>query len=274
MKRKLLVHILVALAISISMALGQAQQLQPINLPQPQKTGGKPLMELLNARKSTRRFTSQKLSEQMLSNLLWAAFGQNREIIQSESVASSGRPGRTAPSGMNLQEIDIYVALAEGVYVYEASSNRLIPVLAKDIRATVNRLQIAAEAAVGLIYVEDTDKRPSMGAGAPPPGAAPAAPGTPSSGTPPGGSPPNAAGTLPAGAPPSGTPQGNPGSAARSSSGEVDSGFIGQNVYLFCASEGLGTFFHATDRDGLAKTLNLRSAQKVLYSQTVGYPAN
>lgn len=248
MKHKIFAHTLLALAISTGIALGQAQDLQPISLPSPQKTGGKPLMEALNLRKSTRRFTAQKLSQQMLSNLLWAAFGQNRDMIQSESAASSGRPGRTAPSGMNLQEIDIYVALAEGVYLYEASSNRLIPVLAQDIRATVNRLPIAADAAVGLIYVENTDKRPSMQAGTPPAGA-------PSSGTPPTGAPPA-------------------GSAAQPSAGEVDTGFIGQNVYLFCASEGLGTFFHSTEREGLAKTLNLKPTQNVLYSQTVGYAAN
>jgi nitroreductase len=269
MRHKILAHTLAVLTISIGIALVQAQELQTITLPQPQKTGGKPLMELLNARKSTRRFTAQKLSQQMLSNLLWAAFGQNREMIQSESTASSGRPGRTAPSGMNLQEIDIYVALSEGVYLYQASTNKLLPVLAKDIRATVNRLPIAADAAVGLIYIEDTEKRPSMGAGSPPAGAW-AQPG----GAPAAGAPPAAAGAPPAGSPPAGAPAAAAGSAARSSAGEVDTGFIGQNVYLFCASEGLGTFFHATEREGLAKTLNLKPTQKVLYSQTVGYPAN
>jgi nitroreductase len=257
MKQKIMIQTLAVLTMLVGIAFGQTQDLQPVTLPQPQKTGGKPLMEVLNARKSTRSFTSQKLSQQTLSNLLWAAFGQNREMIKSESVVSSGRPGRTAPSGMNLQEIDIYVALAEGVYVYEASSNRLLPVLAKDIRATVNRLPVAADAAVGLIYVEDTDKKVSMPAGAPP-----AATGAPSAGAPPAGSAPAAAPSAPGGA------------QARTSSAEVDAGFIGQNVYLFCASEGLGTFFHATDREGLAKTLNLRPAQRVVYSQTVGYAAN
>jgi len=54
--------------------------------------------------------------------------------------------------------------------------------------------------------------------------------------------------------------------------GEVEAGFIGQNVYLFCASEGLAAWFFATDREGLAKAMNLRPAQKVLYCQAVGYP--
>lgn len=254
MKKKIVIQTLAVLIMLAGVAFGQTQALQTIALPQPQKTGGKPLMEALNARKSTRSFSSQKLSQQTLSNLLWAAFGQNREMIKSESAASSGRPGRTAPSGMNLQEIDIYVALAEGVYLYEASSNRLLPVLATDIRASVNRLPIAANAAVALIYIEDTDKKVSMPASASPaPAGAPAA-GAPSTGTPPAGT--------------------SAGSQPRSSSGEVDAGFIGQNVYLFCASEGLGTFFHATDREGLVKTLNLRPAQRVLYIQTVGYAAN
>ena len=253
MKHKVLIQALAVLTILAGTAFVEAQDLQPITLPQPQKTGGKPLMDALNARKSTRTFSAKKLSRQMLSNLLWAAFGQNREMIQSESVASSGRPGRTAPSGMNLQEIDIYVALAEGVYVYNAFSNQLLPVIAEDIRATANRLPIAADAAVCLIYVEDTDKKVSMPSGGPS-----AARGAPS-----------------AGGPPADARSASAGSPARSSSaGEVDAGFIGQNVYLFCASEGLGTFFHTADREGLAKTLNLRPAQRVLYSQTVGYPAN
>jgi nitroreductase len=257
MKHKIFFQAAMFLILLVGVAFGETQNLQPITLPQPQKTGGKPLMEVLNARKSTRRFIAQKLSQQQLSNLLWAAFGQNREMITSESAASSGRPGRTAPSGMNLQEIDIYVAMAEGVYLYEASSNRLLPVLSQDIRATVNRLPIAADAAVGLIYVEDTEKRASIPAGAPP-----ASTGTASTGS-------SSTGSTAAGAPPA-----SAGTQTRTSMGEVDSGFIGQNVYLFCASEGLGTFFHATDREGLAKTLNLRPTQRVLYCQTVGYGAN
>jgi nitroreductase len=255
MKHKVFFQTLAALTFFAGIAFGQTRDLKPMELPQPQKTGGKPLMEVLNARQSTRSFTSQELSRQTLSNLLWAAFGQNREVIISESKASSGRPGRTAPSGMNLQEIDIYVALAEGVYVYDAFSNRLEPVLAEDIRATVNRLPIAADAAVGLIYVEDMDKKVML------PGAPPAGTEAPSAGAPSAGAPPAEPETPPAAA------------RARTSMAEVDSGFIGQNVYLFCASEGLGTFFHATDREGLAKILNLSSSQRVVYSQTVGYAA-
>ncbi|HYW44229.1 MAG TPA: nitroreductase family protein [Bryobacteraceae bacterium] len=87
------------------------QELKPIVLPAPQTSGGKPLMQALKERKSTREFSPEKLSPR-LSNLLWAAWGINRE---------DGR--RTAPSASNRQEIDIYVVTADGAYVYDAKGN-------------------------------------------------------------------------------------------------------------------------------------------------------
>src|SRR5690242_1587996 len=92
-----------------SSLLVSAQDLRPIQLPQPQMEGGKPLMEVLKERKSTRSFSSQKLPMPTLGNLLWAAFGINRP--------DTGQ--RTAPSAMNRQEIDIYVATADGLYLYD-----------------------------------------------------------------------------------------------------------------------------------------------------------
>ena len=90
------------LAILIFPTLAVAQQFRTVQLPAPQTTGGMPLMQALKARHSSREFRSQKLPMQVLSNLLWAAFGVNRP--------ESGK--RTAPSAMNWQEIDIYVAMA------------------------------------------------------------------------------------------------------------------------------------------------------------------
>jgi nitroreductase len=53
----------------------------------------------------------------------------------------------------------------------------------------------------------------------------------------------------------------------------VDAGFIGQNVYLFCASEGLATVFRgAVNYETLAKTMKLGTGQFVTFAQTVGYP--
>jgi nitroreductase len=218
-----------------------AQDLQPIALPKPQTTGGMPLMDALSARKTTREFGADKLPLQTLSNLLWAAFGVNR----AEIAGRTPKPGRTAPSAMNLQEIDLYVAFPEGVYLYEAVPHRLVPVVAKDIRALTNRNAAAGTAALCFIFVEDQDKRPAPPAKTPPAGAPPAV------------------------APPAGTPQAAP---PRATSGEVDTGFIGQNIYLFCASEGLNAWFYGTDREGMAKALNLRPGQRALFGQAVGYP--
>lgn len=237
-------------------AAALAQDLKPIDLPKPQITGGMPLMEALSARRTIREFDAARLEPQLLSNLLWAAFGINR----AEMPGRAGQTGRTAPSGMNLQEIDLYVAFPEGVYLYDAPSHRLLPVVAQDVRAMTNGRPAAGEAPLCLIFVEDQDKRPS----------APAKP--PVAGAPPAGAPP--AGAPPAGAPPAGAPQPGvaPAGAARPSMGEVDCGFIGQNVYLFCASSGLNAWFYATNRDGLHKALGLRPGQKVLFGQAVGFP--
>ena len=87
---------------------------EPIRLPKPDTTGGKPLMQSLKERKTSRSFAKEKLSPQILSNLLWAAFGINRP---------DGH--RTAPSAMNWQEMDIYVVMEDGVFLYDAASHSL-----------------------------------------------------------------------------------------------------------------------------------------------------
>ncbi|MGB9605508.1 MAG: nitroreductase family protein, partial [Bryobacteraceae bacterium] len=94
---------------------------EPIVLPKPQTEGGRPLMQALRERKTTREIAPDPLPIQTLSNLLWAAFGVNR------AEGPMGRPGRTAPSAMNLQEIEIYVAMPQGVYKYEGVPHRLVP---------------------------------------------------------------------------------------------------------------------------------------------------
>ncbi len=124
-----------------------AQDLKPVVLPPPQTNGGRPLMQALAERKTTREFASDRLSPQLLSNLLWAAFGINRP---------DGR--RTAPSAMNRQEIQVYVAMSDGLYVYDAKTNRLEPVLAQDIRQATGTQPFVAAAPVNLIYVADLSK--------------------------------------------------------------------------------------------------------------------
>jgi SagB-type dehydrogenase family enzyme len=185
-------------------------QAQNIQLPAPQKSGGMPLMEALNARQTQRTFSAKPLSEQQLADLLWAAFGINRE---------NGK--RTAPSAHNKQEISIYVALPSGLYLYQAKANTLEKILDQDIRAQTGKQPFVKIAPVCLIFVSDYDRMKTEA----------------------------------------------------EFYSATDTGYISQNVYLFCASEGLGTVVRGyVDKEGLAKTMNLAETQHVVLAQTVGYP--
>jgi len=196
--------------------LAPAQGLQPVQLPKPQTEGGKPLMEVLKERKSTREFGSRELPDQTLSNLLWAAFGINRP---------DGR--RTAPSAMNRQEIDVYVITVKAAWLYDAKGQLLKPVAAGDLRALAGTQEWVKDAPLNLVYVADTAK---MGGGD---------------------------------------------EESRALYSGADTGFISQNVYLYCASEGLATVVRASvDKPALSKALGLRPEQKIILAQTVGYPKN
>ena len=136
------------------LALGMMGQLRPkpaqgdtlpkIALPTPQKEGGMVLMEALSKRQSAREFAHKELSLPLLSNLLWAAYGVNRPD-----------KGRTAPSALNSQEIDIYVALPSGAYLYDATANLLQLVAANDIRRVTGYQDFVSEAALDLVFVAD-----------------------------------------------------------------------------------------------------------------------
>ncbi|HUJ44811.1 MAG TPA: SagB/ThcOx family dehydrogenase [Opitutaceae bacterium] len=189
-----------------------AQELQPIALPQPQMAGGKPLMQALRERTSQREFAPDPLAPQVLSNLLWAAWGINRP--------ESGK--RTAPSAMNRQETDVYVALPDALYRYEAKGHRLLPVRKGDLRAQTGGQPFVANAPVNLIYVSHVS----------------------------GGS-----------------------AEDRLIWGAAHAGFISENVYLFCASEGLATVVRGmVNREPLAKAMQLGPDDKIILAQTVGYP--
>ena len=146
MKKTLFVIASLSLAISIvCVASGFAEDIKPLLLPNPQVDSGRPLMQVLKDRSSSRSFSPEKLSAQALSNLLWAAFGINRP--------DTGK--RTAPSAVNRQEIDIYVATADGLYLFDAKSQSLKLILSDDIRALTGRQDFVKEAPVNLIYVAD-----------------------------------------------------------------------------------------------------------------------
>ena len=194
-------------------ATGFAQELKPILLPKPQTEIGRPLMQVLKDRSTAREFSSDKLPPQVLSNLLWAAFGINRP--------DSGK--RTAPSAMNWQETDIYVATADGLFVYDAKSHQLNPVLRDDVRAQTGVQPFVKDAPLDLVYVADLAKTRA--------------------------------------------------SADRDLYVAADAGFIAQNVYLFCASEGLAVVVRGSvDRAALSKVMRLRPDQRIALAQTVGYP--
>ena len=131
---------------------GRGQDLDPVALPKPEKDGGRSVLAALWDRKTSRNISPEPLPPQVLSNLLWAAFGVNR----AEGLMR-GKPGRTAASASNSQEIDLYVALPQGVYLYEAAPHRLAPVAAGDFRARAGRGN-ALQAPVNIFYVVDLTK--------------------------------------------------------------------------------------------------------------------
>ena len=114
---------------------------QDISLPEPQKTGGMPLMEALSNRSTTREFSSAEIDNQTLSNLLWAAWGYNRP------------DKRTAPSAMNRQELELYVVKKSGAYLYDARANKLIQVNKEDVRKDMGKQDFVGEAPINIVFV-------------------------------------------------------------------------------------------------------------------------
>lgn len=206
---------LVLALVLICPPLSPAQEIKSIQLLKPQMDGGRPLMQVLKDRSSSRAFSSEKLPLQVLSNMLWAAFGVNRP--------DSGK--RTAPSAKDRQEIDIYVATADGLYLYNARAHKLELILAKDIRAMTGVQEFVGKAALNLVYVADF------------------------------------------------TRMGERPEDEKVFYSAANTGFISQNVYLYCASEGLATVVRGwVDRPALAKVIGLRPDQRITLAQTVGYP--
>jgi nitroreductase len=117
-------------------------------LPKPEIKGGKPLMIALRDRCSTREFSNNELTPQQISNLLWAANGINR----TETV------GHTAPSACNRQDIDIYVALKSGTYLYDSKEHRLEKKMDEDIRTGIGMQPFVKEAPICLVYIADFTK--------------------------------------------------------------------------------------------------------------------
>ncbi|MCB2196195.1 MAG: SagB/ThcOx family dehydrogenase [Bacteroidetes bacterium] len=185
-----------------------------IDLPTPDKTGGKPLMQALNERQSNRDFIDKDLTEQQLSDLLWAAYGINRPEDNKH----------TTPTSRNKQDIEIYLTSKDGVFLYIPETHTLKQINDQDLRKVSGKQAFVKKAAVNLIYVSDFNK---LGKGD---------------------------------------------DQTKMVTAATHCGFIGQNVYLYCASEGLITVFRAwIDKQEIREALQLKENQKVIYSQTVGY---
>jgi SagB-type dehydrogenase family enzyme len=149
MSKKIFPGMILPFLFSCILALGQTPgNSSAIPLPAPQTDGGMPLMKALKIRHTSREFSDKKLTDQQMSNLLWAAWGINRPD-QSK---------RTAPSAMNKQEIDVYVTTADGVFLYDAAKNSLIRISAEDARAKTGKQDFVKTAPVNLVFVADYGK--------------------------------------------------------------------------------------------------------------------
>ena len=178
-------------------------------------------MQALNERQTIRSFTKDDLTPRQLSELLWAAWGINR--------ADVGK--RTAPSAMNHQEIQVYVVLATGLYLYDAQTHSLKMIHNTDIRKSSGTQSFVYDAPVNLIFVADMSKTGR-----------------------------------------------NEGTVIKDSDlfmPYADAAFIAQNVYLYCASEGLGCVVRGSiPKEKLAKEMGLNTSQIIILAQTIGVPAN
>ena len=213
MTRRAVTALFVTNALAVAPGVAVAQHVR--SLPPPRKDIGKPLMQALQARRSTREFATRPLPEQVLADLLWAAYGVNR---------ASG--DRTAPYWRHIMVIDVYAVMADGAWLNEPASHALRKHLAADLRAQTGMQDFVGTAPLNVVYVVHGERMTDIAA------------------------------------------------EGRRLYGSVDAAFAGQNVYLYCASEGLATVFRgAVDYERLAHALQLPDGQFVAFAQTVGYAA-
>jgi SagB-type dehydrogenase family enzyme len=204
------------LGVMLMSRVALAQGAAEVALPPPQTaTTTATLIEALARRRSTRDFALRELPRDVLSTLLWCAFGINRP--------DSG--GRTAPSAHNWQEIEVFVALPDGTYRYDARRHALQPIVNADLRAATGTQEFVGTAPLNLVYVSDFGK------------------------------------------------MGDASAEDRTFYAAADAGFVAQNVYLYCAAAGLACVVRGlVDRRKLAPALRLRTDQRIVLAQTVGYP--
>jgi SagB-type dehydrogenase family enzyme len=192
-----------------------------VMLPAPNKNSSFPLMEAFEQRRSIRKWQDTPISQEDLSNLLWAACGVTKEKYGKVKCK------RSAPSACNSQEIRVYVLLPEGVFRYEEETHALACILSEDIREHVGTQKMMKVAPLGLVYVADLSRmtNPYMRS-----------------------------------------------DEAKRFSAWVDTGFVSQNVYLYCTAANMGSVaLMLIDRKILGKKLRLQEHEKIVMTQAVGY---
>ncbi len=209
------VLLLTGILMMVTAVCAFAQEMQDIALPAPRTDGGKPLMQALMERRSSRDFSDRALEPQVMSDLLWAAAGINRP--------DEGK--RTAPSARNWQEIEVYAVTANGAYLYDAKANVLRAVASGDLRKASGMQPFVSIAPLNLVYVADATKMEGAAA------------------------------------------------EDRALYMGADAAFIAENVYLFCASQGLATVVRGSvDRTAMSQALKLPETKTIVLAQTIGYP--
>ena len=192
-----------------------------ISLPAPQTDLAFPLMKALANRRSIRKWKDDPITEQDLSNLLWAACGQT--VAQKGKAKSK----RTAPSGCNSQEIRVYVLLESGVFHYDEVNHALVQIIADDIRENVGTQKMMKSAPLGLVFVADLTRMTSPFLKS---------------------------------------------MEAKKFNAWVDTGYISQNIYLYCAAAGMATCaLGLIDRKKLRELIPLQEHEKIVLDQVVGY---
>ena len=191
-----------------------------IDLPKPQKELDFSLMKALEQRRSIRKWKNIPLSEQEISNLLWAACGITKN--KYGNVKSK----RTAPSACNSQEIRVYTVTKDGVFLYDEEKHQLIKITEIDIREHIGTQKMMKLCPMGLIYVADLTRMNSPFL---------------------------------------------KNDKAKKFCAWVDTGFISQNVYLYCAASNLGTVvLSLVNRNKLHSLIGLKEHEKIVLTQVVG----
>ena len=213
-RRQANIGLLSAASLAATGSATAAPETNVIQLPPARTEGGKPLTEALRLRRSTREYSARPLEPQVLSDLLWSAYGINRPTGD-----------RTAPYWRHIMVIDVFAVMESGAWLYDPKAHSLVLQVKDDLRARTGMQDFVGTAPLNLVYVAHGSRMEGVSA------------------------------------------------EEQRLFASADACFIGQNVYLFCASEGLATVFRgAVDQKALAKAMRLEPDEFATFAQTVGYP--